>query len=320
VTPPSQLPKEAAPSKEQPTTPTQPETTQPQAESSNFDFGSGLAGGAGTVAVNAPGYMDCAIPETNFRFRFDSAYRDNRPDRAEFFYPKCGCFGTPDAKGPPLPETKVDYQDLSSYLELAFDRRFSGFIEVPVRFLNPEVNADHTGIGDMNVGVKAALIADPCEYLTFQFRTYIPTGDGREGLGTEHVSLEPALLFHQQLTNQLAFDSEVRDWIPIDGSDFAGNVIRYGFGFSYEVYRSCMVRVAPISELVGWTVLSGKEFSPNLPGTGVKDASGDTIVNAKLGARVHIGDTSEVYFGYGRALTGTVWYKDIFRVEYKLDF
>ena len=27
------------------------------------------------MAVNAPGYMDSAIPQSNFRLRFDSAYR-----------------------------------------------------------------------------------------------------------------------------------------------------------------------------------------------------------------------------------------------------
>ena len=40
----------------------------------------------------APGYVDFAVPITQFRLRFDAAYDDNRPDRAEFFYGKCGCF------------------------------------------------------------------------------------------------------------------------------------------------------------------------------------------------------------------------------------
>ena len=55
------------------------------------------------------GYIDNAVPVTMFRLRYESAYGNNRPDRAEFFYAKCGCFKTPDAKGPPLPETNVDY-------------------------------------------------------------------------------------------------------------------------------------------------------------------------------------------------------------------
>jgi hypothetical protein len=84
--------------------------------------------------------------------------------------------------------------------------------------------------------------------------------------------------------------------------------------------------VTPIAEVVGWTVLHGKEFAPDI---GVKDAAGDTIVNGKLGTRFFFGDRcerggllnrSDLYLGYGRALTGTVWYKDIIRLEYRLLF
>jgi hypothetical protein len=74
-----------------------------------------------------PGYLDNALPFSHFRIRFDAAYDNNRPDRAEYFYAKCGCFrfvppslgGDPDAPGPILPETSVDYQDVSAYLEIA---------------------------------------------------------------------------------------------------------------------------------------------------------------------------------------------------------
>ena len=65
------------------------------AEASSM-FG-GTQGGAGfgsTVAVANPGgYIDGAAPVTQMRLRYDSMYGNNRPDRAEFFYPKCGCFG-----------------------------------------------------------------------------------------------------------------------------------------------------------------------------------------------------------------------------------
>jgi hypothetical protein len=284
------------------------------------------AGGQARAGENVavPGYIDPALPRTMFRLRYDAAYDDNRPDRAEFFYPKCGCFQTaafpfrdPKASGPSLAETSIDYQDITGYLEVALDPRFSAFLEVPWRMLNPEVNKDASGFSDINAGFKAALLYEKDQIVTFQFRTYAPTGDGDRGLGTDHVSLEPALLVHQMLTEKMGLDAELRDWIPIGGSDFAGNVIRYGAGISYEVYREHDLWVTPIVELVGWTVLSGKEFGGTLPPT---DASGDTIVNVKVGARVGFGEHSDVYAGYGRALTGDVWYKDILRVEYRLAF
>ena len=197
---------------------------------------------------------------------------------------------------------------------------------MPYLFLNPELNANTNGFSDLQVGFKYALIACPTQYFTFQFRTYTPTGDGSEGLGTDHVSLEPALLWYRQLGDRLALDAEFRDWIPIGGTDFAGNIIRYGVGMSYWVIQGCRFRAAPIAEVVGWTCLGGKELVGT---TGVvRDASGDTIVNAKIGLRLGFGEMlpqdffsrSELAVSYGRALTGDVWYKDILRVEYRINF
>src|SRR3954451_6027482 len=80
----------------------------------------GPAAPAGAQGVDVPtvsnsnvGYIDPAPPRTTFRLRFDAAYDNNRPNRAEFFYPQGGSPGTP---GPPLPETSVDYQEASGYL------------------------------------------------------------------------------------------------------------------------------------------------------------------------------------------------------------
>ena len=97
----------------------------------------------------------------------------------------------------------------------------------------------------------------------------------------------------------------------------AGNVVRYGVGLNYTAYKNCNWRIVPVAELVGWTVLSGKEM--DFFG-GEKNAAGDTLVNGKLGVRLWSSDTSSFYVGYGRALTGDVWYKDILRVEYRLWF
>jgi len=323
-----------APTAESPAPPGTPSTpgAPPSAASPSVDLSGvapegSLALGTSTVAADsAVGYIDSAIPRTLFRIRADSAFDDTRPDRAEFFYAKCGCFRNPNAgplfdpkaAGPGnAPEFRVDFVEVTSYLEVAWNNRISGFIEVPIRSI--ELNDNHQdfgGLGDINAGFKAALIADPCSYLTFQFRVFTPTGDADRGLGTDHVSLEPALLAYQKLTDRLRVEAELRDWIPIGGSDFAGNVLRYGIGASYDVYRTQCVRIAPVVELVGWTVLGGKELAPQ----GVIDASGDTIVNAKFGVRADLGQHNDLYVGYGRALTSDVWYKEIFRLEYRLKF
>jgi len=262
-----------------------------------------------------------------FRLRYDAAYDNNRPDRAELFYAKCGCFQTRDAHGPPLPETSVDYQDVSAYFEYAVSPKLSFFAEVPVRFLNPEQNANTSGIGDVNFGVKYALINCADRVLTAQVRAIAPTGSASEGLGTKNWWVEPGILWLRQVGPKLQLFGEVRDQIPVaKQSDFTGNVLRYGVGSAFTVYQGDRLSVTPVAEAVGWTVLSGREsdFLGNVSG-----ARGDTIVNAKFGIRFGFGGGcgcgsaptgSDLYIGYGRALTGEVWYKDLVRIEYRKFF
>jgi hypothetical protein len=228
---------------------------------------------------------------------------------------------SPAASGLQSVETRIDYQDISAYLEYAVVPRFSGFVELPYRFLNPEVNANTSGLADMNAGFKFAFILQPDRVATFQFRTWIPTGDAARGLGNNHVSLEPGLLFYQQLGPRFCMEGEFKGWIPVGGTDFAGNLLRYGLGVSYLAVDGPNFRLGPVVECVGWTVLSGQEtvaITPTL--FDIRDARGETIVNGKIGVRMGIGPRSEFYAGYGRALTGEVMYRDTVRVEYRLTF
>ena len=270
-----------------------------------------------TTSDSRVGYIDNAIPGTLFRLRYDDAFNDRRPTRAEFFYPK----SAPQGPGLPEPESRVDFQDISAYLEYAPTERIAAFVELPVRFLNPEINANHAGFSDMNVGFKFAFLRDDESVSTFQFRVYAPTGAASRGLGNHHVSLEPAFLFYQRLTERLTGEAELRAWVPIGGTDFAGNIIRYGVGVSYDHYKVCNVQFAPVAEFIGWTVLNGKT-SVVLPSgdSFAESAAGQTIVNAKLGLRARFGDRADFYSGYGRPLTGDRWYENIFRLEFRLFF
>jgi hypothetical protein len=271
--------------------------------------------GGPVVSDSRVGYIDGAIPGTQFRVRFDTAYNNRRPSRAEFFYAQTA----PRGPGLPVPEPSVDYQDLSAYAEVAVWPRLSGFLEVPTRFLNPDVNANATGLADMNAGFKYALLQGESGVLTAQFRAYAPTGEADRGLGTRHVSLEPALLYFLPLTDQARVEGELRYWVPVGGTDFAGDVIRYGVGVNCDVFTNCTLRVTPVAELVGWTVLGGKESSVLPSGlTAVQSAAGDTIVNAKLGVRVGLFDQIDLYGGWGRPLTGDRWYENVFRLEMRV--
>ena len=132
--------------------PPAPEAAQPTEQTADQSLSNeaGQFGETGSVAIASPNYIDSAIPHTNFRLRFDSAYGDNEPDRAEFFYPKCGCFANPallknpataalfdpHASGPPNPtgETNVDYQEVEAYLEVAVGTAFPPSSRCPISF------------------------------------------------------------------------------------------------------------------------------------------------------------------------------------------
>jgi hypothetical protein len=315
-----------------------------------------LGGTGAAVAFNQQigglgGYIDSAIPRSYVRVRYDDAYGNNRPDRAEYFYPQCGCYfagnsgslplATRNAAlqrfGPARPEKNIDFQELSTYVEYAPAFNMSAFVEVPVRFIDPTVNNNAYGFGDMILGFKYAFLADPDFFYTFQFKTYVPTGAGNLGLGTNHPSLEPGILAFQRVSERVYFLGEFRDWIPIRGTEFvgppqngvvagksfAGNILNYGLGVFYNAVLTDNFRVAPISEFVGWTCLGGLETTE----AGAKSATGDTIVNMKIGLRFGLGDynlpgggsqlndRASLYVGYARALTGDVWYQNMFRLE-----
>ena len=191
---------------------------------------------------------------------------------------------------------------------------------MPYRILNPEQNDNTSGLGDVSFGAKTALVMDSDRILSFQLKGYAPSGDAGLGLGNGHWTVEPSLLAWRKVSDKIQVYAQFGDWIPITDSDFAGNIVDYGLGVSYTLLETCCCRVSPIAEVLGWSVLSGKEFTGlDTPVPLIVDASGITIINAKFGVRIET-DRQSVYFGYGHALTSDFWYRDILRFEYRLRF
>lgn len=258
------------------------------------------------------GYIDPAIPGDVFRLRVDGAYDNLRPSRNEYFW----AAGSPFGRGPSTPETSVNYQDVFAYVETLLGPGLSAFVNVPVRFLDPVQNPNVIGLADLDAGVKYAFVDEENLVATFQFRTYAPSGDFNQGLGNGHVTLEPALLVYMPVDDRWGLEGELRDWIPIGGSDFAGNIVRYGIGVHYDLVRVESFRLSPVAEFVGWTALDGKVSIPETSGVPhIEDTAGTTIVNAKIGARLKFDGPADLYVGYGVPLTGDSWYLNTFRVE-----
>jgi hypothetical protein len=297
------------------------------------------------------GYIDDAVIGSQVRFRFDAAWHTQSPDRAEYFYAKCGCYNSqlagtgsaafdPKAPGPQgAAATDLNFQQLYMEAEYAVSSRLSFFGEIPVRWIQPKSFASDTpmfsnqsGLSDVHAGVKAGLFTGEGSALTFQLKSYFPSGDPARGLGVNHYSIEPGLLYYRKVGSRGAIESQFLFWHPIGGSQgvatqinpnpgsFAGNVVSYGVGPSVEVYNKGRTRVAPVVELVGWSVLGGFQTVWVNEANTSTEASGTNILNLKVGVRTTVGSRNSIYVGYGRGLTNAVWYKDLVRAEYRFTF
>jgi hypothetical protein len=190
-------------------------------------------------------------------------------------------------------------------------------------------------LGDTIAGMKYAIYADQCRYLTAQFKVYAPTGDASRGLGTRHVSLEPGLLYLRRLGPRAYYQGELRYWIPVGGTNYAGNILRSGGGIGYNLIGSDFdagsfnpyvsmggTRVTAVTEIVGWTVFNGRFTPGDEVGSPIRSEpvpDGFTVVNIKPGFRF-TKCMGSLYAGAGIAITGDRWYSDLFRLEYRRMF
>jgi Putative MetA-pathway of phenol degradation len=269
------------------------------------------------VGDSGVGYVDSAVLGDQMRVRFESAYGIDQANRAEFIW----AWRPPLGDGPSAAESEVDYQQLTYYLEKQWLENVSLFAEFGGILSNPVINNNSGGFGDLNLGTKLALWMEDDSLTTAQVRVYVPSGDESRGLGTGHVSMEPALLHFRRLNSIWTNESEFRYFFPIGGTENKrGPIVRYGTGLSCLLHGCGDRQLRAVTEFVGWSVLDGQaEFSDGLGGSVIEDADGDTIINAKLGLRWK-NRCHSLYAGYGRALTGDVWYQDVLRLEWRRTF
>ena len=251
---------------------------------------------------------------------------------------------------------ELDFDRLSAYFELAFSNRLSAFVDVPVQWndilgvrldgtapSNDRMHINNVeGFGDITAGLRLGLVACPDRWVTFQMAVETETGEEEKAIGNGHTAIIPGFLFQQLVSDRLYVFGEVHDWIAVDGTrfegpdaetgvadeDFFGHVLRYGLGTGYTLWtngsccRQQYRRLTLVGEFVGWTVLDGLETDIDFQTTSiqanVRDADGDTIVNAKFGVNYLCGPHM-FYVGYGFPLTDDDWYDDIIRVEYSLN-
>lgn len=278
------------------------------------------------------GYLDDPTIVSEIRIRFDAGFNDPRPDRAGYFY--CGCANI--GPGAAVQRT-LNFQQLYLTAEYAPAQRVSGFVELPFRWIQPRFypfsqpisssSVDQAGISDVQAGLKFAALSSAASHLALQLTASFPSGSGAKGLGTGHTSLIPAAIFYQRLSHRAGIEAEVNDTHPLSGytnptppnqgKSFAGDVTMFGIGPSYVLVDRPSYRLAPVLELVAWHVFGGLQTDS----AGVVDsAAGIDVFNAKLGARILFNNGGSLYAGYGRAITSDIWYRNLFRMEYRYTF
>lgn len=261
-------------------------------------------------------FIDSAVPRNLVGLRFEAAYNNRQPMRAEYYHP---AGGVPGSTGFPFVETRIDYQELTSYAEYALMPWFSVFIEAPYRWLNPEINANRSGPSDVHYGMKLCTWSDENFIATILLRLYQRSARV-DALGTSHWSVEPGLLASYRINSNFHLEGEFRYWIPLTANEFAGDILRYGLGLSYG-QKGSGFWYAPVAEGIGWTLLSGQTMIATSPTDFiVQPARGQTIVNAYLGMRFGYGPNLDFYAGYGRSLTGDFWQRDIYRFEMRFSY
>jgi len=275
--------------------------------------------------ANAAFFVDQVKPITQIRLRGDFAGEYQFPDKAEFFWAK------ENAKGPHFPgpagakppgEPNVDYSLGSLYTEGAVDR-FSLFVNLTYLNVEPTLFPGAAGFGDMSIGTKSLLLDCELAQCTFQFQTFIPTGNFTKGLGTGHASLEPSLIAAIKLTQTTYFQIQTAYWFPLGGDqDFQGPVFHYHLSLNQLL---CHCGCAKDIQLIGTAELGGYEIAGGAytaPVTGLALSAKDvgSIVNVGPGLRLVVCNKIDIGAGSAFAISTDRMAAALGRIEFRWRF
>lgn len=263
-------------------------------------------------AANAAFFVDSARPYSMTRLRWDAGRNMIQPDRAEYFWAAIG------KKGPPKPETGLNYNELSLYVEAATER-FSFFINTPYRNVDADVNGGSGGFGDLVLGTKSLFLDSELLQMTFQFTTSIPVGVAGRGIGVGHVNLVPSLLASVKLYPDTYWQSQLSYVIPVSGTPgFAGSVLEYRNALNHVLCRPLPdTALIGTIEGVGYTFTSGSFTDA---GGVVRSANDQTYFTLGPGLRLCICDKVDFGIGIQFAVTSFHFADQLYRTELRWRF
>jgi len=233
-------------------------------------------------AANASFFSDYARPRTVTRIRYDNLEAMTRPDRNQFWinqvmlndfalrkakkWMKAGTFTNPRAR----------LQEVSIYQEAAGERG-SFFVEYPYRQINSNWEPTQAGFGDVNFGIKSLLFDCEMLQITFQMRTYMPSGNFKNNLGTGQFVVDPSILTSLKLSPTTYFQGQFGNWVPVGGpggnSQLAGGIFYWLMSVNQVLcYATPDSPLIATLEMDGWSFENG-DYTHFIP-RGQKSASG----------------------------------------------
>jgi hypothetical protein len=267
--------------------------------------------------ADAAFYLDAVRPVTMTGLRYDGGRDFIFPDRNEYFWARADGMG----KGPKPPagvlaETKLRY-DQFSLVTQGSNGVLGLVVTTPFLSINGQETGHAAGLGDITIATKTLLF--DCELLqvSFQMKTYVPSGNFLKGLGTGHVSLEPSVLMGIKLTPTTYFQSQVAEWIPIGGDpSYQGDILHSQFSVNQQL---CLLAPrAPLiltTELGTYTFQHGNYTDPVLGS--YQRSSGETYVYAGPGLRLFICDRCDFGVAGDFALTEQHFAKEVFTFDFR---
>jgi len=263
-------------------------------------------------------FVPGARPTSHMRFRWDAGNSMVFPDRAEYFWAQANGTGLGPQPVPPYKgERGLDYDEISMYTEAAVNN-FAMTFEVPYRSVDPLDGSIEAGFADMIIGTKSLIFDRELFQVTLQFRTFMPSGNTLEGLGTGHTSLEPSLVVGFKISPESYLQAQLAEWIPIGGSEYAGSILHYHISYNRTLTHLLPdVPVVGTAEFNGWSFQDGSYTDPY---KGQQRANDFTYTSGTLGLRMFVCDTFDMGMSANFALNTPNWTRELYRLEFRMRY
>ena len=283
-------------------------------------------------AAYASFFADYARPRTVTRIRYDNLEAMTRPDRNQFWINQVTLLRSNPNRTFTNPRARL--QQVYLYQEAAGERG-SFFVEVAYRQINSNWEPTQAGFGDINFGVKSLLF--DCEMLqvTFQMRTYMPSGNFKNNLGTGQFVVDPSILTSLKLSPTTYFQGQFGNWIPLGGpggnSQLAGGIFYWLMSVNQVLwYTTPDSPLIATLEMDGWSFENG-DYTAFIPrnqksasglGTGglVEKGGGVSYFNIGPGFRQSICNRLDFGGAITWAANNVHWAQPWFRFEVRFLF